>query len=341
MKQVLAAIFLGCITALPSATIAQSRSIVLSNAGGLEIPLLDGSEVEILGNGQVRAECVLDGAGCAGLGAGGSPPIVSLSAQPVSAEPGQSVSLTWFVGGGAPGACVSRSFPSLPGWDGLVGLAQSGLRSLTFNSPGTYELTITCYTETGFASASAQVEISPPPGVPSTCTASGPAIQPAGYTRVERTWQQVFNGLPTLSSPGFEMPVGSYTLQGAGVAGSYLTVPFQMPAATSRRLDWLPIQPVLALGYFPASVASTALVSISPCPGDFRLPQSGSDPLLSECRALGPKARINFGTSGFGCPLQAGATYYLNVLLDDPQTLTPSSSSCLSGQVCDIGVFVY
>lgn len=319
---------------------AQSRAIVFTNVGNLEVPLRDGSELEILADGTVRAECVLDGEICAGLGASGPAPTVVLVASANEIAAGAALSLNWNVLNGSPGACIASSVPAVANWHGLALPPLTGSRVLTLASAGSYLFGLTCYSEFGSGTANVAVTVVDEPPPPGSCTASDPGIEPAGYTRVQRSWGQVFNGLSATSTPAFPMPVGSYTLQGAGVTGTYLSVPFQLPAGSTRALYWIIAQPVSALGYVPQAVANTALVSISPCAGDLRAPQPGSDPQLSLCRSLGPEGQVVFGTAGNGCPLTPGTTYYLNVLLDDPNTLTPGSSACSNGSVCDILVQV-
>lgn len=328
------------LTLLAPVAQAQSRAIVFTNVGNLQVPLRDGSELEILADGTVRAECVLDGEICAGLGASGPAPTVMLVASASEIAAGAAVSLSWNVVNGSPGACIASSTPAVANWHGIALPPLAGSRVFTLASAGSYQFGLTCYSEFGSGSASVAVTVVEAPPPPGSCTASGPGIEPAGYTRVDRSWAQVFNGLPATSTPAFPMPVGSYTQQGASVTGTYFTVPFQLPAGSTRTLQWAMAQPVGALGYVPQAVANTALVSISPCGGDLRAPQAGPDPLLSQCRGLGPEGQVVFGTAGSGCPLTPGTTYFLNVLLDDPHTLTPGSSACSSGSVCDILVQV-
>ncbi|MCU0674234.1 MAG: hypothetical protein MUE69_15725 [Myxococcota bacterium] len=162
-----------------------------------------------------------------------------------------------------------------------------------------------------------------------------PDIRPAALTEYRMTWEQVFERAYP-DAPGYLVPLGSFTpersMSGPPSASMYLAIEFTALEGVRSRISFAPSQPIAVVGYTQYR-PGTAFVSISPCPGDFRPPDPASDDsFLRNCRALITGETLNFGNSPdpapHYCQLEAGRTYYLNVVFAPPGMLDGVTDSC-------------
>jgi hypothetical protein len=327
---------------------AQSSSITFTNTDLPPIPLLDSSSVEFDENGILNAQCVLDGEVCEGLGglSSGDVPTVVLSRQgsgPI--VEGGVLSVTWNVADAA--VCVASSSPAtgVTGWQGTLS-AQGGTTQVAFSQDGTYTLEMVCYNDAGVSDPPGQLAVVVEEGEvppPVACTIEDPLIAPAGFTRHQLTWEQMFLGASFPNTPSYLVPVGSWTLRslavatrGPAIAGRYLTVPFVPSTGRDYRISWLNAQTIMAAGYTNPRAADSVMVSISSCSGDFRRPNTFStDPDLRFCRSLSNTGVLSFGTntSSF-CRLTPGQTYWLNIAFANPAGgLTTTEHTCSGTEI--------
>lgn len=160
------------------------------------------------------------------------------------------------------------------------------------------------------------------------CTISDPLIKPAGYTGHAVTWERMFLGQVFPYGNAYLSPTGSYTLrsnargdQGPTMKNKWLQVEFVPQANTTYSIYWLGVQTqTLVPGYTRSRPAKSILVTVSPCAGDLRAPNTfSSDPFLSKCRALRSESTLAFGTkSNAACKLVANQKYYINFAFVDP-----------------------
>jgi hypothetical protein len=176
---------------------------------------------------------------------------------------------------------------------------------------------------------------------------SDPLFQPQGFTEVTRTWRQLWgwsNDYP-IGRTGEPYPIGSYTLNGnrynppTDLSGKYITVPF-IATGGSYQFNWIQAKPVSAYGYQPARQTDQMYVTLTTCPGDFRLtgsfqftsPDPVNDPtFIRQCRnAVISETSIYYGPEGFGrCPTIPGKQYYLNIIFANPfDGLDPNENGC-------------
>jgi len=156
------------------------------------------------------------------------------------------------------------------------------------------------------------------------------AFRPVGLTQVTGSWTETF---------GAPFPSNNSTLGGLGTdVGTYKSFEFVAGAGAVYNLRTYSAQPT-ALNP-TAEPATGMVVTISPCPGDFRAPVSPpptNDPtLFSTCRRAGVSNNLSYGAAG--CLLTAGKTYYMNVTMKGSfQQVTNSGSNTCRGQTyCEL-----
>ena len=170
-------------------------------------------------------------------------------------------------------------------------------------------------------------------------------FQPAALAMQQRSWEQLWG--PGFVYPngrtGEPYPVGSWTLSGnvyspaVSLRGKYITVPFVGDGRIHEFL-WIQAKPVSSYRYQPTRPTDFMYVTISTCPGDFRLvgeyqtvaPDPVNDPtMVRQCRnRTAAETLITYGPSA-GCRVEAGRTYYLNIVFADPSDgLTADESGC-------------
>lgn len=161
-----------------------------------------------------------------------------------------------------------------------------------------------------------------------------------------KTWTQVFGpGFVYPSTPGDFYPVGSWTLAGRkyhpqiDLTGSYITIPF-IAADSPQQLQWNSAKPVY--GYQPARFAEAVYVTVTACPGDFRLagsfqyvsPDPVNDPsFVTQCRSTNTsEAVMSYGPREYGtlfCPVTPGQIHYINIVFQSAlDGLQPEDSGC-------------
>jgi conjugal transfer mating pair stabilization protein TraN len=171
-------------------------------------------------------------------------------------------------------------------------------------------------------------------------------FQPEGYELVERTWDEVF-GMGYPSDGGLGSPVGSWSIDGrrytpgTPMRGRYLSIPI-VGDGNSYNLSWIGAVPKPEIGYTPRRDSEFALVTISPCKGDFRQPgalqYTSPDPVrdptfMTWCRTFAPaESGLSYGPSYRSprlCPVEPGKRYFINIAYADPRDgLSPHETEC-------------
>jgi hypothetical protein len=345
-------------TIFVSPAFAQSVTLDFTNTALPPIKLLDTSTVGIDANGNLTAECVLDGDTCEGISTGtGTAPAVQLTRNNGTDDivAGFPIGLSWAVQNSAE-ICVASSSPAVSGWNGNVVGAAGGTQSITLSSVGSYSFGLKCFNDGGSGASlplAATVVVGdggdPPPvtSIPA-CTAdfaSDPKVQPAGFTGHLKTWSELFYGATFPEGKSHLSPVGSFTLnsmqpatRGPTMNGRYITTPFVPGVSSNYQISWLGVQAILAVNYTNPRAASSVFVSISPCAGDLRprVPGTSNQLLSSVCRGQASNGSIKFGTSnGPGqCALTPGQTYFVNIALVDvsQEPLSTTTTTCAPGE---------
>lgn len=289
-----------------------------------------------------------------------APPTVSLSTSPESpVTSGTPVSVLWTVDNLAD-HCFASSSPLVPRWSGMRNPAGGSSvftpRHTDEDTPLVLDLTMRCYNADGRGQQTIQLTVDgvAPPTGGCNVTTSDPLFQPAGWTRVERTWAQLWNGTsyPT-GVTGEPWPVGAWTINNSSMSntnsltGRYISVPF-VGNGSAYQLNWIQAKPVALYGYGPARFTDHMYVTISTCPGDFRLagafqfesPDPTNDPtFVKQCRNLViSETSIFYGPTGSNtvCEVAAGQQYWLNVIFANPTDgLSPSESGCRTPGYCE------
>lgn len=167
---------------------------------------------------------------------------------------------------------------------------------------------------------------------------------PAGFSRVEKTWSQLWAwGYPCSRMGLCERrqklyPAGqSYPAPIGAEKGTYTVVPF-VPVEGVVQLYWDQVQSRGDIGYSQRP-ADLMLGAVSRCDGDVEAKAMGPN-----CSLLGNAGALTWSTRGEqnACRVTAGETYYLHLMAADPTDgLTPGEHTCtglkpsLTG--CDVG----
>lgn len=154
------------------------------------------------------------------------------------------------------------------------------------------------------------------PQLPECANDPDPLNSPIGYQQRITSWADAFFGqsYPDIANGGLS-PVGSFTFRsstkpsGPAIAGSYIAIPFTATAGANK-VEWYGSQAILSRGYRANKPAHATLVTISECPGDFRM-------ALGHCWAYGKGGSIFHGPVS-QCWVQPGKGYYLNIVFADP-----------------------
>jgi hypothetical protein len=336
---------------------AQSVSMTFSNTDLPPIPLLDSSSVSIDANGNLSAQCVLNGSKCQGItGGSGNAPVITLVRNNGEGDitSGGAIGLTWTVQNGAE-ICLATSTPAVSGWNNSLVAVGGASQSLTLSASGEYTFGLKCYTDGGASnSASVAATVTGTTGPDLTipqCTAEGIAgdalVQPAGFTGHRKTWSQLFYGAEFPEGRSFLSPIGSYTLRdlapatrGPTMNARYITTSFVAGNNANYAIDWLGAQAIVFQGeinYNPPRGADSVFVSISPCAGDLR-PRVNVNPpthwVSGVCRGMVRNGGLSFGTTGGSgqCALQAGQEYFITIAFVNPTDgLTTTEHTCQDG----------
>lgn len=166
-----------------------------------------------------------------------------------------------------------------------------------------------------------------------------PLVQPEGWQATTKSWQVAWSspdGSPQATFPqsvGFPVPIGA-------AKGGYTVIPFVPSGGQTVAISWDTAQANCPQGYCAPRPAESMAVTISECPGDFRV-QPGFD----ACALVASGGSLFWTTesaSAFACPLEVGRTYYLNVMAANPvDGLTAGEETCddispWTGQGCDV-----
>jgi hypothetical protein len=171
-----------------------------------------------------------------------------------------------------------------------------------------------------------------------------PLVMPAGYAHRSKTWVAAFTtpGSPTPAaypnSSGYPVPVPGYewfTRYQVGFYRLYLksdfvAIGFVAQANTDISMTWDTAQS--APNYGMPRPANAMFVGVSPCPWDAR-------PSLLCSKVSGQDSLFLTTRFGSACPLIAGETYYINVVMADPQdgfAHTCSETAPNSANGCDV-----
>lgn len=319
-----------------------AQVIRITNAGNHEIPLKSGSSVQIDSAGNLLAECALTNSECTQLSGGpgeGTPPTATLSRTDSDTDVrlGESISLSWTSSVNAD-ACKVSSSPQHGSFTGARDTASSV--TLAPASVGTHTYTLVCYNEDGASLESQQVvtvgesDIVVPP---TSCETPVGTLghQPTGWGRVNMTWAQLFtprdgNPVPVYpTSNGFPVPIGANK-------GQYVAASFTPLANQTVNMVWDRAQAKPTEGYSTARPAAGMFISISPCPGDLRPADATGGFLANGCRKFQNEGTLIYSTmsslsqsTSSACKLEAGKTYYINVLPANPYDgLTTNEHSC-------------
>jgi hypothetical protein len=354
MSQHLQLAKLAAATALLAAAVgAQAQSVIrFTNANNHEIPLAAGSTVNIDANGNLTAECALTSGVCSQLSNGGgnnggAVPTATLSRSASSIVAGASVSLSW----SSTDAVVCDATASGPAstiWPGPKAVSNTSGLGVVLSTAGDYTFNLRCYNAAGASTLQAvSVTATVPQGpvdLGCTITSTDPAFQPSGRVATEKSWVQQWSAPNSTSLATYPNSIGSAVPVGAN-KGGYVVVPFVPTANLDVEIFWDVAQANNSIGYNPPRPADGMFITISPCRGDFREPVVGSNDhfLRPGCRVFANTAQLNYSTipgttNNTMCRLEAGKTYFMNVVAADPADgLSNAEHTCHSSATgCDV-----
>jgi hypothetical protein len=333
---------------------SQAQSVIrFTNANNHEIPLAAGSAVNIDANGNLSAECALTSGVCTQLSnGGGNPnpgavPTATLTRSAAEIIAGNSVTLSWSSSGAV--VChATGSGAATTSWPGPKAITSNGL-GVVLPTAGDYLFNLQCFNAAGAsAMQTVGVKANPPPVPTDGCniTSTDPAFQPAGRTRTNKTWVQAWSAPNGSSIATYPNSIGPAVPVGAE-KGGYTVISFVPNENEDVGIFFDNAQANFTIGYSTVRPADGMLLALSPCAGDVRGAASGNnaDPFLRPgCRLFANTGSLFFTTktnassNSFVCRLQAGQTYYLNVMAADPADgLSDSEHSCLtSASGCDV-----
>jgi hypothetical protein len=175
-----------------------------------------------------------------------------------------------------------------------------------------------------------------------------PLVMPAGWATETKTWVAAFSnpsGTPQATYPnsvGFPVPVPGYKQYHRSgfhtyyLKGQIVAIGFVAEAGRTVDITWDTAQS--GPNYTMPRPADMMHVGVSPCPWDLRP--------TALCSVTAGAGSLFHSTKpdaiGSFCPLIAGATYYLNVAMADPNDgLTPGEHTCSvtainSANGCDV-----
>lgn len=178
---------------------------------------------------------------------------------------------------------------------------------------------------------------------------------PHSYIKSVSSWSNAF-GAAYPGTQGALSPTGSWTLRasapasqrGPSMAGRYLTIPFVPNANENVSIRMYAAQAIREVGYNPARIANPVNLSVSPCPGDLRMPIPFNPPTpdYNKCRVSIKEGRFSWSTVKpaplSGCSLDAGKQYYLNIWFIDTTNGYPTGvTTCTKPEYnnrCEVNV---
>lgn len=373
--------------AAPGLALAQSKSITFGTPGNpnaLNIRLVDDQPVTIGTTGNLSARCVANAAqnACADVpagGGGGSNPATaslqgSIPTGSTGITPGSTLQLTPQSNGEV---CLRRSTPATSWGTTLFGSplvkpfgSASTVTLSLANTPYVFDLQ--CYGEGGASAIQTWTVTTGAGGGGGGANCSG-VSPPPGFTRSNIT---SFSQLVTTSGGNpqpFPNSGSSFAALGQNT-NQYTSIAFTVPAAPScnplaapacrlGEFDWNSINLVNFLN------VENSYVTVSECPGDFRIPLTGTAPVTDPTFSQGCRNWRNRFGGGFTsdtllawqifgsaeyvpspqdiCNLEAGKTYYFNLILDGPAdgviNIAGTANGCdnPSETFCGMGLLYY
>jgi hypothetical protein len=341
---------------------ASPKLTITNTTAPVEIPLLQGSSVEIDAQGDLLVQCALTNGACpsvGGTGTGSGPTSVTLTPSALAITAGGNFSLSWGSSSGTE-VCYGAGPDGLASWSG-VALPPSGSRAVSLATAGEYVFQVRCYTASGSTTQlSAPVVVSvattpPPPVGTNYCSEfydgvtrpvpTSPNFTAFGFTKVEKTMQSIWGISP-----------GQASTTRAGIPGNhlnpsanhYLAIPFTMTDDSGSwqshfMLDWIEANNTVAIP------SGSIAVTISPCPGDFRKATgiNATDPYLSTaCRRFESPTTIgslsvSSASQLSGCPAPKGKLMYLNFATYDMSgPSAPTETTCPGTSTCGVSMIV-
>jgi hypothetical protein len=363
---------------VPVAAQAQNKTLRLEKTGNVlvqSIPLKPNTSVTILSDGNLKAMCNADDCG---ITSAGTAPTINSFADVTLTQGGTASAdrLKWTTTGSE--ICYGVS-PTQAGWNALQPTSNTTGLALNTLAVGTYDFKIRCYSATGGRTVDTQSWVS---GVSNDAIArvivqqgqsTGDYCQeyltnlqnnnPSEYAKF-----QLYKAENRLAAPGtnfkrkttdtvFSTKTGKVPGKDTGAIASlpgylnddeYVALSFVMDAASTPPATTFTGKFSLKMTLTSGGVLEHSVVAtISPCPGDFRPRENGSEVYLSSyCRsvytssAASLNGNINGGTmSGLAlCPTPVGKTMYLNLSLRDlsqaPANDPPPADWCTTGANC-------
>lgn len=185
----------------------------------------------------------------------------------------------------------------------------------------------------------------PPPLTYCEQIAVDPLVQPAGRQGRIVPWSRAFYAAQFYTPTTYLHPIGSVTIGDLPQPGRWLAVAFTPDEATRVTLDWVEAQSLFYPIRYNGRPAHSAYVTVSPCPGDFRLADNASaDGYLKRgCRRNGNIESIRFradlaASSTSNCAVEPGVPHFLNVGFFEPGETDPQAHTCITGTRCEINV---
>ncbi len=369
---------------LPAAG-AQQKHVVLSNVDGVAgqaqvggkaaIPLTGSAQVDSQGNIVVTCQTGTHGTGCSNVGSGSSgaltAPIITFNGPTGTVTANDtSARLHWTTSNAH--TCYGLTAPSgITGWvkEWPAGTTSSngflvGNLARHATDPTTYSFTLRCYSSSvgiagstpimAYTDSTRAVTLAPSAGTTpaGNCAAYLDSLSPEQrehynayhadsreFTKQEMTFQQ-----KTTRILGQHSGVINAMLPGALGNTQYLALSFTLPTPGEVNTGKFALQTQTGTGF-----SHPAIITISPCPGDFRPrnTSSGAEHYTSAyCRTTydssGKTVRgaVPGATTGEWCNIPVGQTMYLNITKHDLYT-TPGSSvppaTCGSTTQCGVG----
>ena len=159
---------------------------------------------------------------------------------------------------------------------------------------------------------------------------------PAGFTIVEKAWEDIFYGVSWPDSPSYMPPIGSWSYRdrsapyGKPAAGRILTTKF-VADDKNHRLSFAGVQPV-PYAYYPlAQAAVSTTVSVSACRAD----------MFAACQVTARSGSLFYGPTAAlpECRVTPGKTYWVswhNAQADfSPVTNSCNTNNPSKGVRCD------
>lgn len=147
---------------------------------------------------------------------------------------------------------------------------------------------------------------------------------PAGFTVVEKRWEDIFYGISWPNSPSYMTPIGSWSYRdssapyGKPAAGRILTARI-VADDKMHRISFAGVQPV-PYAYYPlAQAAVSSTVTLSTCRAD----------MFAPCQITARSGSLFYGPTASvpECRVTSGETYWISWHNAQPD-FSPATNSC-------------